>query len=152
MPIGAVLAKVRKEGRFWEITYRTADGAKQPGALELVRNYENAFKKNGGAWKLESQGLQDWSVPKVGVTPSMPGRIFAGTRGDGIIVFLLRHGVGRNQRRVTFFEQFRGDGLRLGAFERRLGGFELGAVTAGVDLEQRLQGGVRGRGRLPHHG
>jgi photosystem II stability/assembly factor-like uncharacterized protein len=42
------------------------------------------FKKNGGDWKLEAHGLQDWSVPKVGVTPSTPERIFAGTRGDGV--------------------------------------------------------------------
>jgi hypothetical protein len=42
------------------------------------------FKKNGNEWKLESHGLQEWAVPKVGVTPSKPGRIFAGTRGDGV--------------------------------------------------------------------
>jgi photosystem II stability/assembly factor-like uncharacterized protein len=42
------------------------------------------LKKNGGDWKLESHGLQDWAVPKVGVTASKPGRIFAGTRGDGV--------------------------------------------------------------------
>ncbi len=44
------------------------------------------LKKNGGDWKLESHGLQDWAVPKVGVTQSKPGRIFAGTRGDGVWV------------------------------------------------------------------
>ena len=42
------------------------------------------FKKNGGEWKLQSHGLQGWAVPKVGVEPSKPGRIFAGTRGDGV--------------------------------------------------------------------
>jgi hypothetical protein len=42
------------------------------------------LKKNGGEWRLQSHGLQDWAVPKVGVTQSKPGRIFAGTRGDGV--------------------------------------------------------------------
>jgi len=42
------------------------------------------LKKNGGDWRLESHGLQDWAVPKVGVIRSKPGRIFAGTRGDGV--------------------------------------------------------------------
>ena len=28
--------------------------------------------------------FQEWAVPKVGVTASKPGRIFAGTRGDGV--------------------------------------------------------------------
>lgn len=44
------------------------------------------LKKNGGDWRLESHGLQDWAVPKVGATQSKPGRIFAGTRGDGVWV------------------------------------------------------------------
>jgi photosystem II stability/assembly factor-like uncharacterized protein len=42
------------------------------------------LKKNGGDWRLESHGLQDWAVPKVGIAQSKPGRIFAGTRGDGV--------------------------------------------------------------------
>lgn len=42
------------------------------------------LRKNGGGWTLESHGLQDWAVPKVGVSASMPGRIYAGTRGDGV--------------------------------------------------------------------
>jgi photosystem II stability/assembly factor-like uncharacterized protein len=44
------------------------------------------LKKNGEDWRLESHGLQDWAVPKVGITQSKPGRIFAGTRGDGVWV------------------------------------------------------------------
>ena len=44
------------------------------------------LKNSGGDWKLEFHGLQDWAVPKVGVHRSKPGRIFAGTRGDGVWV------------------------------------------------------------------
>ena len=42
--------------------------------------------KNGGDWKIESQSLTDWSVPKVAVSSLKPNRIFAGTRGDGVWV------------------------------------------------------------------
>ena len=42
------------------------------------------LKKNGGDWKLDSHGLQDWAVPKVGVAAAKPERVFAGTRGDGV--------------------------------------------------------------------
>ena len=42
------------------------------------------LKKNGGDWRVESHGLQDWAVPKMGITRSKPERIFAGTRGDGV--------------------------------------------------------------------
>ncbi len=39
---------VSKEGRYWTISYGLKEGAKQPSALEVVRNYEAAFKKHGG--------------------------------------------------------------------------------------------------------
>lgn len=37
-----------KAGRHWFIDYILNEGARKPSAVELVRNYENAFKKAGG--------------------------------------------------------------------------------------------------------
>jgi len=37
-----------KEGKLVRVDYRLKDDAKQPGSIELLRNYENAFKKRGG--------------------------------------------------------------------------------------------------------
>lgn len=39
---------VTKEGASWEIQYRPQEG-KSPSPLEWFKNYENAFKKNGGS-------------------------------------------------------------------------------------------------------
>jgi len=39
---------VTKEGRFWQLKYQQKEGAKTPSCVEVVRNYENAFKKSGG--------------------------------------------------------------------------------------------------------
>ena len=41
---------------------------------------------DGTSWQIESQALQDWKVPKLAVSPSRPGTVFAGTRGDGVWV------------------------------------------------------------------
>jgi len=38
----------RVEGKSWEFTYELKEGEKPPSQLEVVRNYENAFKKRGG--------------------------------------------------------------------------------------------------------
>lgn len=38
-----------KEGPYWFADYVLNDGARQPSALELVRNHENAARKAGGA-------------------------------------------------------------------------------------------------------
>lgn len=40
---------VNKEGASWEINYAPKAGGKTPSPLELFKNYENAFKKKGGA-------------------------------------------------------------------------------------------------------
>ena len=40
--------------------------------------------EDGRSWKLENQGLKDWAIPKLAVDPSVPNRVFAGTRGDGV--------------------------------------------------------------------
>ena len=38
----------RVEGHHWHIIYELKDGAKEPSLLQVVRNYENAFKAKGG--------------------------------------------------------------------------------------------------------
>ncbi len=44
-----------------------------------------SVKENGsGAWAVEGQWLEDWSVSKLAVSPSEPDRVYAGTRGDGV--------------------------------------------------------------------
>jgi outer membrane protein OmpA-like peptidoglycan-associated protein len=44
---------MHKEGHYWKVTYQIKEGAKAPGPLELVKNFENAFAKKGGKlqWK-----------------------------------------------------------------------------------------------------
>lgn len=44
--------QVTREGRFWALKYQQKEGAKLPSCVEVVRNYEAAFKKGGG--KLEA--------------------------------------------------------------------------------------------------
>lgn len=38
----------RKEGKRWHTELRLSEGAKQPGSIGVLRNFENAFKKKGG--------------------------------------------------------------------------------------------------------
>lgn len=38
----------KKEGKRWHTELRLKDGARQPGSIEVMRNFENAFKKKGG--------------------------------------------------------------------------------------------------------
>lgn len=38
-----------KAGKFWFVDYILNDGERQPSAVELIRNYENAFRKLGGS-------------------------------------------------------------------------------------------------------
>ena len=42
---------VTREGKYWSLRYQQKEGAKLPSCVEIVRNYEAAFKKAGG--KLE---------------------------------------------------------------------------------------------------
>ena len=41
---------------------------------------------DGDRWETRSQGLKGWSVPKLDALASQPGRVVAGTRGDGVWV------------------------------------------------------------------
>lgn len=38
-----------KGGRFWFVDYCLKEGARQPSIIELIRNYENAFRRLGGS-------------------------------------------------------------------------------------------------------
>lgn len=39
---------VLKEGKFWFVDYCLKEDQRKPSTVELIRNYENAFKKQGG--------------------------------------------------------------------------------------------------------
>lgn len=45
-----------------------------------------AAKGDESGWKIEKQSLEDWDVQEVAISPSRPGTLFAGTRGDGVWV------------------------------------------------------------------
>ena len=51
--------KASKEGRFWRIVYRLKDNQRSPSVLEIIRNYESAFKRNNGSmvWSSREHGL-----------------------------------------------------------------------------------------------
>lgn len=56
----------KKEGKYWRIRYSLKEGAKQPGAVEVARNYENAFKKKGGrAVYKHDDGSSAWFTLKM---------------------------------------------------------------------------------------
>lgn len=66
-----------EEGKFTFITYRLDDGATQPSAVAVVRNYENAIQKAGGTivasrpdwWvvgKLTADGKEVWAQAEKG--------------------------------------------------------------------------------------
>lgn len=42
--------------------------------------------EDGRSWKVESESLTDWAIPKIAVSPARPNLVFAGTRGDGVWV------------------------------------------------------------------
>lgn len=37
-----------------------------------------------GSWEQTAHGLKDWQIMEVAVSPLAPGRLYAGTRGDGV--------------------------------------------------------------------
>lgn len=49
---------VTKGGKFWRIVYYKQQKARTPSLIEVIRNYEAAFKKNGG--------VMVWSSPRDG--------------------------------------------------------------------------------------
>ncbi len=57
--------EVAKEGHYWNLRYEHKEGAKTPSCLEVLRNYENAFKKGGGRlqWKASDSCTGTLSMP-----------------------------------------------------------------------------------------
>lgn len=58
-----------------------------------------AKSADGRSWELESHQLKEWSVREVAVAPSAPNRLFAGTRGDGV---LLSEDFGRSFKKPCY--------------------------------------------------
>ena len=56
---------VEKEGKYWKLDYGLREGAKAPSCIETARNYENAFKKNGGklVWRESTWCTATFSMP-----------------------------------------------------------------------------------------
>ncbi|TFW10125.1 OmpA family protein [Oxalobacteraceae bacterium OM1] len=53
-----------KAGKYWFVDYILKEGARQPSSVELIRNYENAFKKAGGGLVFrESQDVAVYRMP-----------------------------------------------------------------------------------------
>lgn len=54
-----------KEGRYWALRYQIKEGAKLPSCVEVTRNYENAFKKQGGklVWRTSDSCQATLSMP-----------------------------------------------------------------------------------------
>jgi outer membrane protein OmpA-like peptidoglycan-associated protein len=48
-----------KGGKYWFVDYILKEGSRQPSAVELIRNYENAFKKLGGGVVFRSPDNED---------------------------------------------------------------------------------------------
>jgi outer membrane protein OmpA-like peptidoglycan-associated protein len=53
---------VTKEGKYWLLHYQLKEGAKVPSRVELVRNYEAAFKKSGGKLESHDSGYDNATV------------------------------------------------------------------------------------------
>lgn len=56
---------ITKEGKYWFLGYQQDDAAKEPSCVEVLRNYENAFKKGGGKleWKRDDSCIGTLSMP-----------------------------------------------------------------------------------------
>jgi photosystem II stability/assembly factor-like uncharacterized protein len=50
------------------------------------RGVITARSKDGHDWQIAEHGLKNWEVPEVAVSPNAPNKVFAGTRGDGVLV------------------------------------------------------------------
>ena len=58
------------------------------GTLLYAGTTEGMFaaKRENGAWQVTSHKLGDWEVSQVAVDPDDPNRVYAGTRGDGVVL------------------------------------------------------------------
>lgn len=105
------------EGERWSIIYRTREGARVPDGVEVIRNYENAFKKNGGTLilKVENPGNPSYATLKM---PAAPGELWLQVNSEVGIVEMT---IIRTKEMVQKIE------LSAGAMERALG--ETGRVA-----------------------
>ena len=55
---------VTKEGKYWFVDYILKDGVRQPSTVELIRNYENAFRKVGGSLVKRHGEVAVFKVPR----------------------------------------------------------------------------------------
>ena len=53
----------RVEGHIWHIQYDLNDGAKEPTALQILRNYENAVKAKGGRLVTRDDSEETLTMP-----------------------------------------------------------------------------------------
>jgi len=53
-----------KEGKYWFVDYILKDGVRQPSTVELIRNYENAFRKVGGTLVRRHGEVAVFRVPR----------------------------------------------------------------------------------------
>ena len=60
--------EVSVEGKTWELNYMAKEGVKGPSRLEVIRNYENAFKKKGGTvvFSDTGEGTGTFKMPSAG--------------------------------------------------------------------------------------
>lgn len=58
------------------------------GTLLYAGTAEGVFaaKREANAWQVTAHKLNDWEVSQLAVDPDQPNRVYAGTRGDGVIV------------------------------------------------------------------
>jgi OOP family OmpA-OmpF porin len=96
------------EGKYYHYRYLINEGAKEPSRIQILRNYENAFKKIGGTillsdWdghtymKLVKDGREVWVHVAVGITPEWD-------------LFIVEKGAMAQE--VTADAKFLADGLR----------------------------------------
>ena len=52
-----------KAGKFWFVDYILIDDARQPSNVELMKNYENAFKKTGGSMIFRDRDTATYRMP-----------------------------------------------------------------------------------------
>ena len=55
-----------KAGKYWFVDYLLKDGEREPSYVELIRNYENAFKKAGGKLIRRSKYSVVFHIPGAG--------------------------------------------------------------------------------------
>ncbi|HYD94942.1 MAG TPA: OmpA family protein [Noviherbaspirillum sp.] len=53
-----------KEGKYWFVDYILKEGVRQPSTVELIRNYENAFRKAGGSLVRRHGEVAVFRVPR----------------------------------------------------------------------------------------